>query len=85
MRKESWLSADTCKLLNFCDEIIEAGIEAGSQVTGKSEAQVQIENRIRDSQGIKVSSAYRGPDQTQEAIKYLASVINKKRNFRDVR
>ena len=69
MNKESWLSAETCKTLGLCDEIIE-------NAPVKSESETRIENRIKDSANIRVTNTYKRPDDTETAVNNMAKIIN---------
>ena len=75
MKRESWMSAETCKTLGFCDEIIEP----------ENNIPLQIENRIRDSKNINVSNVFKPVNRDREAIENMAKIINTKRGFNNAR
>lgn len=75
MNKESWLSAETCKTLGLCDEVIDTP-------PVKSESETRIENRIKDSANIRVTNTYKRPDNTEIAIRNMAKIINAKRGYK---
>lgn len=75
LHKESWMDANTCKTLGFCDEIIEP----------EKKLPVQIENRRRDSRNIQVSNVFKPVNRDSEAIQNMARIINQRRGYKDAR
>ena len=79
MNKESWMTADTCKFLGFCDEVL-APVQDKEESKVNVHAILQHENRVKDSVNMSVDTTYKPVDKAGDIIQRMVAIINQRRD-----